>query len=77
MLIHFKTTVAGRELSESFLWPRDDQDLAQMKFFAANLLVDTFGRQFGALDPREVECKYYQSMLYFYALVSHLTPSFY
>lgn len=26
-----------------------------MKFFAANLLADAFGRQFGALDPREVE----------------------
>ena len=29
-----------------------------MKFFAANLLADAFGRRFGALDPREIECKY-------------------
>ena len=28
-----------------------------MKFFASNLLADAFGRQFGALDPREIECK--------------------
>lgn len=28
-----------------------------MKFFAANLLADAFGREFGALDPREIECK--------------------
>ena len=30
----------------------------QIKFFAANLLADAFGREFGALDPREIECKY-------------------
>ena len=58
MLIHFKTTVAGRLLQDSFLWPREEQDLLQIKFFAANLLTDTFGREFGALDPREIECKY-------------------
>ena len=58
MLIHFKTTVAGRLLQDSFLWPREEQDLLQIKFFAANLLADVFGREFGALDPREIECKY-------------------
>ena len=57
MLIHFKTTVAGRLLQDSFLWPREEQDLLQIKFFAANLLADVFGREFGALDPREIECK--------------------
>ena len=58
MLIHFKTTVAGRVIQDSFLWPREEQDLLQIKFFAANLLADVFGREFGALDPREIECKY-------------------
>ena len=58
MLIHFKTSVAGRFLQDSFLWPREEQDLLQIKFFAANLLADAFGREFGALDPREIECKY-------------------
>ena len=57
MLIHFKTTVAGKFLQDSFLWPREEQDLLQIKFFAANLLADFFGREFGALDPREIECK--------------------
>ena len=76
MLVHFKTAVAGRDISDSFLWPKEEQDLLQIKIFAANLLADVFGRQFGALDPREVECKYCQSILSF-ALVSHLTSYFY
>ena len=55
--MHFKTQVAGREVQDSFLWPKEEQDLLQIKFFAANFLADVFGREFGALDAREVECK--------------------
>jgi len=57
VLVHFKTHVAGMELQDSFLWPKEVQDLLQIKFFAANILADAFGHRFGALDPREVECK--------------------
>ena len=56
--IHFKTTVAGRTISDAFLWPNDVQDVREIKLFAVNLLADMFGREFGALDPREIECKF-------------------
>ena len=58
-MIHFKTVVAGRHFQDCFYWPREEQNLLKIKFFAANLLVDFFGREFGALDPREIECKYH------------------
>ena len=56
--IHFKTEIAGRSLSDSFLWPKEVQDVQQIKLFAVDLLSDLFGQQFGALDPREIECKF-------------------
>ena len=55
--IHFKTVVAGRPINDSFLWPNDVQDVRQIKLFAVDLLSDVFGPEFGALDPREIECK--------------------
>ena len=55
--IHFKTEVAGRPIHDSFLWPYDVQDVRQIKLFAVDLLSDVFGPEFGALDPREIECK--------------------
>ena len=55
--MHFRTSVAGRLIEDCFLWPRDEQDVLQIKFFATQLLADIFRRKYGALDPREVECK--------------------
>lgn len=57
MLVHFRTCLAGVPLEDSFLWPKDEQDVLTIKYFAAQLLADTFGRKYGALDPREIECK--------------------
>ncbi len=75
MLVHFKTAVAGRNISDSFLWPKEEQDLLQIKIFAANLLADVFGRQFGALDPREVECKLKHKYFIYCVALSHFAIS--
>ena len=76
--MNFKTSVAGRDIADSFLWPKEEQDLLQIKFFAANLLADVFGREFGALDPREVECKckYKIALVALFLTLSLLLPSF-
>ena len=55
--ISFQIPVAGRLVSDSFLWPCSTRDVHQIKLFAVSLLGDLFGKSFAQLDPREIECK--------------------
>ena len=57
VVIKFATVVAGHPISDCFLWPRSCRSVPDMKIFATNLLADLFGPNFGAFDPREVECE--------------------
>lgn len=57
-LIKFETYVAGYKIKDSFLWPRANRSVVQIKNFAVDLLSDIFGPKFGAFDPREIECKF-------------------
>ena len=59
----FKTSIAGSPIHERFLWPKDEQDVRSIKLFAISILTDHFGRRFGALDAREIECKYQNDSL--------------
>lgn len=57
MLIEFEAHIANRVINDTFLWPSDVRSTVEMKIFGVNLLSDYFGRSFGALDSREIECK--------------------
>jgi hypothetical protein len=57
VMVSFRIPVAGRLISDSFMWPVDNRDVLQIKLFAVSLLGDVFGAQFATLDPREIECK--------------------
>ena len=55
--VSFRIPVAGRLVSDSFMWPVAQRDVLKIKLFAVSLLADLFGAEFARLDPREIECK--------------------
>ena len=58
VLINFSTQFGGKLIRDKFLWPKTERSVARMKLLAIELLSDILPRaQFGALDPRDVECK--------------------
>lgn len=64
VLIEIDTCVAGKPIRETLLWPREEKDVRNVKFFAVELLADIFGHDFINVDPRETECKFLETTFF-------------
>ena len=59
--VSFSEILLGREVFDQFLWPKDNDNVYEMKAFAANYLTDIFGPNFSDLECHIIEGKIFKS----------------